>query len=85
MRLRIFSEVNLQEQFKHLRATLPLLNNRLVFCHNDLLIHNILYDDDKGMFCNMFASGISEKQIGSCAPACSTPSELQMNSGKTPV
>ncbi|KAH7718464.1 choline/ethanolamine kinase [Aphelenchoides avenae] len=39
------NDVNLQEQFKHLRATLPLLNNRLVFCHNDLLIHNILYDE----------------------------------------
>ncbi|KAH7704595.1 Choline/ethanolamine kinase family protein [Aphelenchoides avenae] len=38
-------DVNLLEQFKHLCATLPLRDNRLVFCHNDLLIHNILYDD----------------------------------------
>ena len=38
-------EQELQELWDHLEA----LNSPVVFCHNDLLPKNIIYNEDKGM------------------------------------
>uniref|UniRef100_A0A914YJS6 ethanolamine kinase n=1 Tax=Panagrolaimus superbus TaxID=310955 RepID=A0A914YJS6_9BILA len=38
---------DLEEQFEHLKQLLTALDNPIVFCHNDLLVYNILYDDKK--------------------------------------
>ena len=39
---------DLEEQFEHLKQLLTALDDPIVFCHNDLLVYNILYDDKKG-------------------------------------
>lgn len=36
-----------QNELKWLKRMLEQLNNQLVFCHNDLLLANILYDKDE--------------------------------------
>ncbi|KAE9554434.1 hypothetical protein FO519_002362 [Halicephalobus sp. NKZ332] len=41
---RYFGSNDLTEQFEHLKQLLTALNQPVVFCHNDLLINNILYD-----------------------------------------
>lgn len=38
---------NLQEQANFLKAELQMLNSPIVFCHNDLLLKNILYDESQ--------------------------------------
>ena len=57
----------LQEEFRNLRDHLEALNSPKVFCHNDLLHLNIIYDKDKGIpvcdvavvILNMFLKGYS--------------------------
>jgi ethanolamine kinase len=44
---RYFESNDLEEQFEHLKQLLTALDNPIVFCHNDLLVYNILYDDKK--------------------------------------
>uniref|UniRef100_A0AC34RE93 Ethanolamine kinase n=1 Tax=Panagrolaimus sp. JU765 TaxID=591449 RepID=A0AC34RE93_9BILA len=41
---KYFESNDLVEQFEHLRQILSELNTPVVFCHNDLLVNNILYD-----------------------------------------
>ncbi|XP_046457276.1 ethanolamine kinase 1-like isoform X1 [Daphnia pulex] len=43
------SKDKLLEELKWLEGTLVHLNNHLVFCHNDLLLANILYDKDQNV------------------------------------
>uniref|UniRef100_A0A914DML0 ethanolamine kinase n=1 Tax=Acrobeloides nanus TaxID=290746 RepID=A0A914DML0_9BILA len=38
------NKVDLEADFKHLSELLKSLHNRIVFCHNDLLVFNILYN-----------------------------------------
>uniref|UniRef100_A0A7E4ZVU2 ethanolamine kinase n=1 Tax=Panagrellus redivivus TaxID=6233 RepID=A0A7E4ZVU2_PANRE len=44
---RYFGNNDLQEQFVHLKKLLTALETPVVFCHNDLLVYNILYDNAK--------------------------------------
>jgi len=39
-----------------LERHLSTLNARMAFCHNDLLIHNIIFDSDKGIAVVLFES-----------------------------
>lgn len=45
---KYFGSNDLREQFEHLKQLLTDLNQPVVFCHNDLLVNNILYDKNKG-------------------------------------
>lgn len=45
---KYFESNDLVEQFEHLRQILSELNTPVVFCHNDLLVNNILYDKNNG-------------------------------------
>ena len=47
---KYFGSNDLKEQFEHLKQLLTALNQPVVFCHNDLLVNNILYDQKKGIF-----------------------------------
>ena len=46
----------LQEEFRTLRDHIEALNSPKVFCHNDLLHLNIIYNKDKGIPCVMILS-----------------------------
>lgn len=46
---RYYESNNLYEQCEHLEHILTALNTPIVFCHNDLLINNILYDEKNGL------------------------------------
>lgn len=40
-------ETKLREEMAMLEETLSVLDSPIVFCHNDLLLNNVLFDDEK--------------------------------------
>ena len=39
----------LEEEFKQLREHLEALHSPIVFCHNDLLVNNLIYNKEEGI------------------------------------
>ncbi|VDK45525.1 unnamed protein product [Anisakis simplex] len=42
------NKISLEDDFKNLKKSIDTLEARVVFCHNDLLLHNIIYDSKTG-------------------------------------
>lgn len=44
------NDISLRSDYAKLQQLINALKTRIVFCHNDLLIQNILYDSSTGSF-----------------------------------